>query len=144
MAGIELELFRVPTRDLAAPIDTFFMNLKPMLSPHLVKGRLSESAQRGRAIYYNQKKVDCFKCHPAPLFTDLLFWNAGVPDSYDANTQWKTPHIQECWRTGPYGHLGSFWSMREILVLEGHSNAIKNLNPDSGEMDDLVEYVLSL
>lgn len=148
VAGIELELFRTPTRDLAAPIDTFFMYLKPMMSPKLVKGRLSDLAQRGRKIYYDSTRVDCWKCHPAPLFTDLIFWDAGVPDPYDANTNWKTPHLAECWRTGPYGHLGSYWGMREILELEGHSNAVKKLDVDPAgdgkEMEALIEYVLSL
>jgi len=144
IAGIELELFRVPTRELAAPLDTFFLWLKPMASPNLVKGQLSAAAKRGRAIYYDQKKVDCYKCHPAPLFTDKMYWNAGVPDPYDANTQWKTPHLQETWRSGPFGHLGQYWAVREIIALEGHSNAIKNLNPNSTEMDDLIEYTMSL
>ncbi len=143
IAGIELELFRVPTRDLAAPMDTFFMNLKPMMSPYLKKGRLSELAKRGRAIYYDQKKVDCYKCHPAPLFTDLLFWNAGVPDPFDATVLYKTPHLAETWRTGPYGHLGSFWGLREILELPAHSNAIQNLESEE-DWEALIEYVLSL
>ncbi|MBN1575667.1 MAG: hypothetical protein JW913_03895 [Chitinispirillaceae bacterium] len=144
VAGIELEQFRIPTRDLAAPLDTFYMNLKPMMSPYLVKGRLSEAAKRGKAIYCNSEKVDCSKCHPLPLTSDLIFWNTGVPDPYDANTQWKTPHLQEAWRSGPYGHLGSYWGLREILELKGHSNASTNLDPNGTEMEDLVEYVLSL
>jgi YVTN family beta-propeller protein len=148
VAGIELELFRVPTRDLAAPLDTFFMYLKPMMSPYLVKGRLSELARRGREIYYDSTRVDCWKCHPAPLFTDMIFWDAGVPDPYDANVQWKTPHLAETWRTGPYGHLGSYWGVREICELRGHSNAIDKLDIDPAgdgkEMEALVEYVLSL
>ena len=148
IAGIELELFRQPTRDLSAPIDTFFMNLKPMMSPHLVKGRLTESAMRGKLLFNNKEKTDCVKCHPAPLFTDNKFWNAGVADSFDPNTQWKTPTVVESWRTGPYGHLGSYWGMREILELSGHSYAYKKLDIDpsgSGtEMDDLIKYTLSL
>ncbi|MBN1306995.1 MAG: hypothetical protein JXA18_03700, partial [Chitinispirillaceae bacterium] len=142
VAGIELEQFRIPTRDLAAPLDTLYMYLKPMMSPYLVKGRLSEAAQRGKAIYCNTEKVDCEKCHPLPLTTDCQYWNTGVPDPYDANTQWKTPHLQEAWRTGPYNHLGSHWGLREILELEGHTNAGAMLEPN--EMDDLIEYVLSL
>ena len=142
IAGIELELFRVATRDLAAPLDTFFMGMKPLASPKLVKGRLSPAAQRGKAIYYNPDKVDCIVCHPAPLFTDSLFWNTGVPDPFDANTQWVTPSLVEAWRTGPYGHLGSFWGIREILELPGHTNASKKLTME--EIDDLVEFVESL
>ncbi len=140
--GVELELFRTPTIDLTTPMDTLFMYLKPMPSPKLVKGRLSESAARGRALYYNKEKVDCITCHPGPVFTDKKLWNAGVPDDYDATIQWDTPYLAETWRTGPYGHLGSYWGVREILELKGHSNAYMKLSVK--EMNDLVEYVLSL
>ena len=142
IAGIELELFRAATADLARPLDTLFMYLKPMPSPNLVKGRLSPAAERGRAIFYDKEKVDCIICHPPPLFTDNKFWNTGVPDPFDANTQWVTPHLAECWRTGPYGHLGSYWGIREILEVESHSNAYQNLTVE--EMDDLVAYIQAL
>jgi YVTN family beta-propeller protein len=142
VAGIELELFRQATRDLAAPLDTFFMGLKPMPSFKLEKGRLSAAAQRGKAIFYDSTRVDCIVCHPPPLFTDNKFWNTGVPDPFDANTQWVTPHLVECWRTGPYGHLGSYWGIREILELKGHTNASKKLTFE--EIDDIVEFVESL
>jgi cytochrome c peroxidase len=142
VAGIELELFRQATSELAAPLDTLFMELKPMPSFKLEKGRLSAAAQRGKEIYYDQNRVDCIVCHPPPLFTDNKFWNTGVPDPFDANTQWVTPSLTECWRTGPYGHLGSYWGIREILELPGHSNASKKLTME--EIDDLVAYVESL
>ncbi len=141
-AGIELELFRTATQELAVPLDTFFMYLKPMPSPNLVKGRLSETAQRGKAIYYDKDKVDCAVCHPAPKFTDNKAWNTTLPDPYDANNLWITPHLYEAWRTGPYGHLGMYWGMDEILSHTGHSNAYLKLSQQ--EMDDLVSYVLSL
>lgn len=148
LAGIELELFRVPTVDLSAPMDTFFMAIKPMASPFLEKGRLSESAKRGKALYTNKEKTDCQKCHPAPLFADEKFYNSGVPDPYDASINWRTPTIVESWRTGPYGHLGSYWGMIEILELKTHTNAVDKLDTDpngSGhEMKDLISYVLSL
>ena len=140
--GIELELFRKATRDLSEPLDTLFMYLKPMPSPYLVKGRLSEQAQRGRVLYYDSTKVDCIECHPAPLFTDNLPYNTALPDPYDAGVDWITPTIIEAWRTGPYGHLGSYWGMQQILEVPGHSDAYKTLTLD--EMEDLVEYVNSL
>ncbi|MBN1757279.1 MAG: hypothetical protein JW863_03120 [Chitinispirillaceae bacterium] len=146
VAGIQLELFREPTRSIAAPLDTFFMGLKPMPSFKLEKGRLSEAAQRGKAIYYDANRVDCIVCHPPPLFTDSRdgkYYNTGVPDPWDGTVQWVTPHIIECWRTGPYGHLGSYWGIREILQeLPTHTNAGKKLTIE--ELNDLVEYVESL
>jgi cytochrome c peroxidase len=141
-AGIQLELFQSPSDELADPLDTLFMYLKPMPSPRLDKGRLSEAAMRGKAIFYNRNKVDCIICHPPPLFTDNLGWNTTLPDPYDANPTWITPNLREAWRTGPYGHIGGQWGIREILEIKGHSTNYLNL--DLQEMDDLVEYVESL
>lgn len=140
-AGIELELFRAATRELAQPIDTLFMYLKPAPSPRLEKGRLSAAALRGREIYYNKDKVDCIECHPPDLFTDNKFWNTNIPDPYDMNTQWLTPNLVEAWRTAPYSHLGSV-SLREIIEHPGHSNASEKCTPQ--EIDDLLAYVMSL
>ncbi len=139
--SIELELFRTPLPEMENPLDTFIMNIKPVASPHLDKGRLSEAATRGKSIFFGEK-AQCFRCHKAPLFCDLQSHNAGVIDDYDVTLQWDTPSLIEAWRTGPYGHLGSFRSVREIVALPGHNNASSNLT--TIEMDDLVEYVLSL
>jgi len=139
-SGIQSELFIDPNEKIAVTIDTFFMNMKPVPSPYLVKGRLSESAQRGKDIYYSNK-VNCKICHPAPLFTDNLPANAGVPDPWDANTNWITPHLIEVWRTAPYDHIGSHDKLEDILKLKAHSNA-GSLSAD--EFNDLMEFVLSL
>ena len=140
-AGIELELFRVATRELTAPLDTFFMGMKPLASPYLEKGRLSTAAQQGKAVF-NGEKAQCVRCHPAPLFTDSLFWNAEVPDPFDANTQWVTPSLVEAWRNGPYGHLGSFETVQEMVgkMVERFSGSTLS----ESELNSLVEFVLSL
>ncbi|MBN1575665.1 MAG: hypothetical protein JW913_03885 [Chitinispirillaceae bacterium] len=140
-AAIELEMFRIPADSLALPLDTFIMYLKPTPGPHLIKGRLSDSALRGKALFLSER-AGCFHCHNAPLYCDLQFHNAGVPDPYDANTNWDTPSLVEAWRTGPYGHLGSFSSIGEMVKLPGHNNASQTLS--SEEMEDLLQYVLSL
>jgi cytochrome c peroxidase len=135
------ELFLQPDEAIAACIDTFFMNLKPVPSPHLVKGRLSASALRGREIF-NNSKAACIACHPGPLFTDQKPHNAGIKDPYDPNTKWDTPTLIECWRTAPYGHLGGILTIQETLDLPGMGVASTKLTQD--EINDLVEFVLSL
>jgi len=137
--GISTELFIQPQEEVAVPMDAFFMRLKPVPSPHLVKGRLSESALRGKAIF---SKVACDFCHPAPLFTSKKFHNCGVEDPWDANTQWDDPSLIEAWRTGPYNHIGSHETIEEIILLKGHSMEASKLSPQ--ELKDLVEYTLSL
>jgi YVTN family beta-propeller protein len=140
-AGIRSELFLEPNDTTATDMDTFFMAIKPVPSPSLVKGRLSASALRGKEIY-NGGKAACAACHPGPLFTDMKLHNAGIADKYDANTQWDTPSLIECWRTAPYGHLGSKLTIKEMLDLPGMGAASGKLTQD--ELDDLVEFVSSL
>ena len=138
---IQLELFQAPSDEIARPLDTLLMYLKPTASPHLEKGKLTENTLRGKELFYNKDKVDCIICHPPPLFTDNLHWNTTIPDQYDANPSWCTPALKEMWRTAPYGHLGSF-TLREIVEYSGHSTNASELTEE--EMNDLLEYVLSL
>jgi len=148
--GIEEELLIKVIGDIqpiAFDMDTFFMRLKPVPSPCLVKGKLSEAAKRGRAMYYDKDKVNCIVCHPAPLFTDKKFHDAGFSDPFDANRDWDTPGLNECWRTAPYNHIGSSENMRECLLSPGHAD-IRTLDGKmrltENEIKDLIEYVLSL
>ena len=145
-AGIQLELFQNPSPDMAAPMDTFMMYLKPMMSPFLVKGKLSPSALRGRALYYDSTKVDCITCHKGPLFYDEKLYDCGVADIFDAS-QVNTPHLAEQWRMAPYGHLGTYTGMREIFEIDKHSDMKEKLTAGKLTVDDvtdLVEYVNSL
>ncbi len=139
--GMNNELFMDPDTVAAESMDTFFMRLAPVPSPRLVKGRLSASALRGKTIY-NGSKAGCASCHPGPLYTDKKFHNAGIPDPYDNNVNWDTPTLVECWRTAPYGHMGSKLTVRDILELSGMGAVSTKLTQD--ELNDLVEFVLSL
>jgi len=136
---IALELLITPTEDIAAPMDTFLMRMKPVMSSHLVKGKLSPSAVRGKEIY---ERIGCDECHPAPLYTDNLFHNAGVEDPWDRTLDWNTPSLIEAWRTAPYGHIGSYDKIEEIIRLRAHSLGASQLSEQ--EMEDLVEFVSSL
>jgi cytochrome c peroxidase len=141
-AAFRSELFLEPNYELASCMDTFFMKLKPVPSPHLVKGKLSEAAKRGRDLFLNHPTLDCRKCHPSPLYTDLKSHISGIEDPYDATPSWDTPSLIECWRTSPYGHLGSKLTVREMIDLFNIGEVKVNLTQD--EINGLVEFVLSL
>jgi YVTN family beta-propeller protein len=138
-AGISAELVTEPQERIAVPMDTFIMRLKPVPSPYLVKGRFSESALRGKSAFI---KAQCNYCHPSPLYTDLQFHNAGVPDDFDANTLWDTPSLNEAWRTSPYGHLGSYEKLEDISMLKSHSQEVSKLTQQ--EIQDLMQFLKSL
>jgi DNA-binding beta-propeller fold protein YncE len=138
--GIELELIIQPTEEIAVPMDTFLMRLKPVKSPYLVKGRLSAGAARGRDIF---SRIHCDGCHPAPLYTDLQMANAGVPDPSESTSNWDTPSLIEAWRTAPYSHSGRYDKISEIVQLRAHSlGEYEKLSEQ--ERSDLVEFVNSL
>jgi cytochrome c peroxidase len=80
---------------------------------------------------------------PAPLYCDLKQHDSGVYDPYDADANWNTPSLLETWRTGPYGHLGSFKKVREMIEHpRGHAGSGSTVS--ASEMEDLVAYVQSL
>lgn len=139
--GIEYELMIDPSEEIALPLDTFLMRMKPVMSPFLVKGRLSSSAINGKAIFY---RIGCDGCHPAQtLYTDMEMHNAGVPDPDESTATWDTPSLIEAWRTAPYSHSGRYDKISEIVALRAHSlGEYEKLSEQ--ERNDLVEFVNSL
>jgi DNA-binding beta-propeller fold protein YncE len=138
--GIKWELQIDPNDDIAIPLDTFIMRLKPVMSPFLIKGRLSASAVRGRDLF---SSIGCADCHPAPLYTDNDFHYAGVPDTLESAVKWNTPSLTEAWRTAPYSHTGGYDKIEEIIALRAHSLG-KYENLSEQDRKDLVEFVSSL
>jgi cytochrome c peroxidase len=141
-AGIRSIQFAVRPDEDAAAIDEYLKSLKPVPSPHLADGALSEKAKRGEAVF---QKAGCAHCHPAPLFTNLKASNVGTGKGREVNTEFDTPTLVEIWRTAPYLHDGRAATSRDVLTTfnpgdkHGKTSA---LTPE--EIADLAEYVLSL
>ncbi|OON84838.1 hypothetical protein, partial [Pyramidobacter sp. C12-8] len=77
-------------------IDEYCKSLEPVESPYLVKGKLSEAAQRGEKIYL---AAGCALCHPLnDLMTDCKQYDLGMQDPMDKGKKWDTPTIREIWR----------------------------------------------
>ncbi len=91
------------------------------------KNALSESADRGRKIFFN--KAFCSACHAGPNFTDGAFHNIGVGmDKKDPDLgreavskllgdrgSFKTPTLREIARTAPYMHDGSLKTLEDVI-----------------------------
>ncbi|HSA01880.1 MAG TPA: c-type cytochrome, partial [Candidatus Paceibacterota bacterium] len=141
-AGIRNIQFAIRPEEEALAIDAYLKSLKPVPSPRLVQGQLSEAARRGRELF---QKTGCAECHPAPLFTDCKPHNIGTGTRAEQDTEFDTPTLIECWRTAPYLHDGRSMSIQDLFRnhnpnnRHGHTTA---LTPQ--ELDDLAEYVLSL
>ncbi len=92
------------------------------------KTALSESAQRGRKLFFG--KAHCSACHAGPNFTDDAFHNVGIgmdgkqPDPgrevisklAGDRGSFKTPTLREIARTAPYMHDGSIKTLADVVA----------------------------
>lgn len=144
-AGIRHILFAVRPEAEAQAMDAWLMTLQPVPSPHLVDGKLSPAAERGREVFHDEL-VGCATCHSGPAFTDGLSYDVGTAGELDRDVKsFDTPTLIEIWRTGPYLHDGSAATLREVLVdrnLTDTHGRVSDLA--TAELDDLIEYLNSL
>jgi len=144
-AGIRHTLFTVLPEEYPAAIDQYLKSLTPIPGPRVVKGRLSPAARRGQALF-TDPAVGCAECHPSPRFTDLKPHPVGTTGKFDRPTDiFYTPTLVEVWRTAPYLHDGSAATVRDTLTTRNRTDQhgkTNHLKPE--QIDDLVEYVLSL
>jgi YVTN family beta-propeller protein len=144
-AGIRNIQFIVRPDEDAQAIDEYLKSLKPVPSPYLVGSQLSEAAQRGKVLFFNEQ-VGCAHCHPEPLYTDMKMHNVHSKGQFDRNqNEFDTPTLIECWRTAPYMHDGSFTTVRELLDKGKHGrHGEKAAELNEQQLNDLTEFVLSL
>ncbi len=142
-SGIKHVLFSEPKEEDAEAIDEYLKSLRPLPSPHLVEGRPSPAAQRGKSLFFGE--ADCALCHPAPEFTDLQSHEADSPDERGRLPRLDTPTLIEAWRTSPYMHDGRYETIEEVLIVGRHglrTPAAKRLTEE--QLRELAAFVLSL
>ncbi len=144
-AGVKHILFTVQPEEVPTAIDEYLKSLKPVPSPYLAKGKLSEAAKRGEKVF-KDSKVACASCHPSGLFTDLKPYDVGTTGRFDRDTkEFDTPTLVETWRTAPYLHDGSAATMLEVFTAKNPKDRHgKTSHLTKEQLDDLVAYVLSL
>ena len=141
-AGIKNIMFMNPDPDRAAALYEYIQDMKPVPSPRLVRGQLSESAKRGKTVFEN---ASCTGCHSGPYFTDMQLHHVGTDDGIETGVKYETPTLREVWRTAPYLHDGRAATLEEVFTKHNQSDKhgyTSDLSP--GEIQDLVEYVNSL
>jgi cytochrome c peroxidase len=144
-AGLTHVLFSSLPEEGALAIDEYLRSLKPDPSPHLVEGKLSPAAERGKKIF-NDERIGCARCHSGPNFTDKKTHDIGSVGRFDKpSDRFQTPTLLELWRTAPYLHDGRCGTVKEIFTENNHGLSRGEANRLSDkEIDDLVEYLLSL
>jgi YVTN family beta-propeller protein len=144
-SGITHILFAVRPEEEALAMDAYLKALQPVPSPHLVDGKLSPAAERGKQLF-TDAKIGCSHCHSEPLYTDLRRHDVGSRGKFDApSDRFVTPSLVEVWRTAPYMHDGQHTTIKDVLVKGKHGrhgDAMEKLT--EAQLNDLIEYVLSL
>ncbi len=142
-SGIRHILFSERPEDEAAAIDAYLKSLEPVASPRRTNGKLNPAAQRGRELFFSAR-LGCARCHPAPLYTDLKAHYVGSDNLTDARDTFDTPTLIELWRTAPYLHDGRYLTLEELFRGGKHGLGRPHQRLSEQELEDLVEFLLSL
>lgn len=135
-AGFKYIQFMELKEEDAACVDAYVASLKPVPSPYLVDGELSEKAKKGRKVF---ERLRCDACHSGPYYTDMKMHRIGEDIEFEQG--WDTPTLIEVWRTAPYLFDGRAATMEEVFGVYKHGVDKKLSKTD---LDALVEYVNSL
>ena len=73
----------------------------------------------------------------------LRQFNVGTRRQHEYNDRFDTPTLVEVWRTAPYLHDGRYTTIRELLV-DGRHGLAPGIDFSPQQLDDLIEFVLSL
>lgn len=135
-AGFKFIQFYEPDEEMAKCVDAYLKSLRPVPSPYLVNGELSEKAKEGRKVF---EKLKCGECHSGPYFTDLKMHRIG--DDIEFEQGWDTPTLIEVWRTAPYLFDGRAATLEEVFSVHKHGIEKRVSKKD---IEALTEYVNSL
>lgn len=135
-AGFKFIQFFDITEEDAVCVDAYLKSLRPVPSPYLVDGELSDLAKEGRKIF---EKLNCTECHSGPYYTDLKMHRIGEDIEFEKG--WDTPTLREVWRTAPYLFDGRATTMEEVFEIHKHGIDKK---VSKKEIKALTEYVNSL
>jgi YVTN family beta-propeller protein len=140
-AGIRHIQFTERPEEHGSAIEAYLRAFQPTPSPFLIDGKLSEAAIRGKATF---ERAGCADCHTPPLFTDKKSRNMGLGIGAEENKIFDTPSLIECWRNAPYLHDGRAANLKDIFLKHDVTNKFGAKNLSENELNDLLEYVLSL
>ena len=143
--GFKWILFTEPSEEKCKDIDAYLAALEQVPSPHLVDGKLSAKAERGKKIF-EDSGIGCATCHPAATyFTDMKMHDTNTRCYYDRTAFFDTPSLHESWRTAPYLHDGRYIDMRDVFKRGVHGDVSGDVGGLTDEqIDELVEYIMSL
>ena len=135
-AGFNFIQFYDVSEEDAVCVDAYLKSLRPVRSPYLVNGELSEKAKTGKEVF---DRLQCGECHSGSYYTDMKMHRIG--DDIEFEKGWDTPTLREVWRTAPYLFDGRAATMKEVFEVHKHGISKKISEKD---IEALTEYVNSL
>ncbi len=140
-SGIRYIQFAETTERKAQYIDEYLKSLKPVASPYLDGGELSEAAKNGEKLF---KKAGCGLCHSGPLYTNMVKYDVDTSTDEEEFKEFDTPTLVEVWRTAPYLHDGRAVTIKEVLTKFNKDDQHgETSNLSKKEIADLAEYILT-
>jgi len=118
-------------------VDAYLKALRPVPSPYLIDGKLSQKAEEGRKVF---ERLKCNECHSGPYYTDMKMYRIG--ENIEFEKGWDTPTLIEVWRTAPYLFNGSAATLDDVFTKYKHG--IEKIKVTPKEIEALVEYINSL
>lgn len=123
------------------------------LSPHAQNGKLSNSANRGKAVF-EDASVGCATCHSGPYYSDSSlekpFKLHDVGTGTDDQTEkmgpgYDTPTLLGVYRTAPYLHHGKADTLMDVITTANKFDKHGRTNHLSKQqLEDLVEFLKAL
>lgn len=130
-----IQFYQIDDEELSS-VNEYLKALRPVPSPYLVNGELSEKAKEGRKVFENH---NCGNCHSGPYYTDMKMHRIGEDIEFEKG--WDTPTLIEVWRTAPYLFDGRAANLEEVFGKYKHGISKKITRE---EIEALSEYVNSL
>jgi DNA-binding beta-propeller fold protein YncE len=116
------------------------------LSPHAKNG-LSDSAKRGRDIFFSQQ-TGCATCHSGPFYTDTKVHDVGTGNDDPTEKMgplYDTPTLLGIYKSAPYLHHGKAASLEDVLTTCNTADKHgKTSHLTTEQIADLVAFLKSL
>ncbi|MCA9080653.1 MAG: c-type cytochrome [Planctomycetaceae bacterium] len=138
-----------PNAGLSAELDALaaYTNSHGFLQSPFAKQGLSESAQRGKELFFSAT-TKCAECHSGTYFTDLKMHDVGTAATDPTEKfgpEFDTPTLLSVYRSAPYLHHGQAATLEEVLTThnpDDRHGVTSHLSPQ--QIADVVEYMKAL
>ncbi len=138
-----------------AAVDRYIASIpRPPNRYRPVGAPLTEAQRNGKKMFERSMTNDgniipredrCVTCHPGPLFTDRQVHNVGTRMTYDLESEFDVPHLNNIYDSAPYLHNGIAPTLEEIWTTYNPNDEHGVTNDmTKDQLNDLIEYLKTL